>query len=73
MPELFFVELYRGRQRVAARLAGRPQPWRWRAKSVNGEKLAQSESYVNASDAVRTIRLLFGDNVDIRQLDTPHG
>ena len=63
-----YVELYKARQRYTARLAGRPQQWRFRAKSVNGEKLAQSESYVNKVDAVRTIRLLFGPSVEIREL-----
>lgn len=64
----FYVELYKGRLRVAAKLAGRPQPWRFRAKSVNGEKLVQSESYVNRSDALHTIHLLFGDDVQVREL-----
>ena len=53
-----FVELYQDS-------AGQ---WRFRAKARNGEVVAPSEAYANASNARRGARRLFGRDIEIRRL-----
>lgn len=61
----FYVEIYR-----TPGLLGR-QKWQWRAisdgpKGGNYERLARGERYVNKQDLLKTIWLLFGDDVMIK-------
>lgn len=61
------VELYRA---SPGPHRGRPQTWRFRYRATNGRIIAvASESYTNREDAVSAIRLVFGANVGIRDLD----
>jgi hypothetical protein len=66
-PPIIFIDVYRGKQRVAAKLAGRPQVWRWRAISEgNGRKMATSgEAFINLSDCLHSIELLFGTTATV--------
>jgi uncharacterized protein YegP (UPF0339 family) len=64
---VIFVDVYQSRQRYAAKLAGRPQTWRWRALSEgNRKKLASSgEAYINLADCLHAIELLFGTTATV--------
>lgn len=64
---LIYVDLFQGTQNPLARIAGRPQRWRWRAvNGFNHRTLAvSSEAYSNKSDAVSAITQLFGTDSNI--------
>lgn len=41
------------------------QPYRWRAKAMNGEIIARGESYFNEADAINAVELLCGDDTTV--------
>ncbi len=64
---LIYVDLVQAPVNALARLAGRPQRWRWTARNGgNGRVLAvSSENYTNRADAVSAITQLFGNSSNI--------
>lgn len=66
-PPVLFIDVYKSKQRTAAKLSGRPQTWRWRAISEgNRRKLATSgEAYINLADCLHAIELLFGTTATV--------
>lgn len=71
---LIYVDLTQAPKNPLARLAGRPQRWRWTARNgLNGRVLAvSSENYTNSADCRAAITQLFGtgSNVYLRSSGT---
>lgn len=62
------IELYRA---SPGPYKNRPQTWRFRYRAANGRIIVTgSESYTNKGDAVRAIRLVFGDRAVFTETDT---
>jgi hypothetical protein len=72
---LVYVDLFQAPVNPLARLAGRPQRWRWTASNGgNGRALAvSSENYTNRADAVAAIRQLFGTQSNVYLRASEHG
>lgn len=64
---LVYIDLYQKAQNPIARVAGRPQTWRWRAiNGGNNRVLGNSaDAYTNRADALAAIDQLFGTFTDV--------
>lgn len=64
---LVYVDLFQAAANPLARLAGRPQRWRWRAINGNNQRVlaVSSEAYTNEVDALNAIDELFGSRSDV--------
>lgn len=64
---LIYVDLFQSAPNPLARIAGRPQRWRWRAINGNNSRVlaASSEAYTNRGDALAAITQLFGSNSNV--------
>lgn len=75
MSNTLYVDLYQTKPRLAQRLAGRTQRWRWTARSGDNQEIlaVTSESYLHRQDAVDAIFLLFGDDANVYMRAVEHG